>query len=128
MLKATILLSAAALVIASLSGCASISEDQCLAGNWAERGYKDGAKGVSRGRLADYADTCAKYAVCPTTLPIWIIMKRGLSPTARLSVVSPAARTAIATIRSAPVILRANSHRALMTAGSFTRLPKNTSV
>lgn len=65
MLKATILLSAAALVIASLSGCASISEDQCLAGNWAERGYKDGAKGVSRGRLADYADTCAKYAVSP---------------------------------------------------------------
>ena len=65
MLKQTIILSAAALAIVSLSGCASISEDQCLAGNWAERGYKDGANGVSPGRLADYADTCAKYAVSP---------------------------------------------------------------
>lgn len=27
--------------------------------------YKDGANGVSRGWLADYADTCAKYAVTP---------------------------------------------------------------
>ena len=65
MLKSILILSATTLAIISLSGCATISEDQCLAGNWAERGYKDGANGVSRGRLADYADTCAKYAVAP---------------------------------------------------------------
>ncbi|NNC37983.1 MAG: DUF2799 domain-containing protein [Hyphomonadaceae bacterium] len=65
-MKTSILIaSAAALTALSISGCATISEDQCLAGNWAERGYTDGARGVSRGRLVDYADTCAKYAVSP---------------------------------------------------------------
>lgn len=63
--KSVFLLIMAAVATLCISGCASISEDQCLAGNWAERGYKDGAKGTSRGRLVDYADTCAKYAVSP---------------------------------------------------------------
>jgi len=60
-----LIMSTATIAVLSLGGCATISEDQCLAGNWAERGYKDGANGISCGRLADYADTCAKYAVSP---------------------------------------------------------------
>jgi hypothetical protein len=55
----------AAIVALSAGGCATISEDQCLAGNWADIGYKDGANGKSRGRLADYADTCNKYGALP---------------------------------------------------------------
>jgi len=49
----------------SVSGCASISEGECITGSWTDIGYKDGVKGKSRGRLADYAKTCAKYGVSP---------------------------------------------------------------
>jgi len=44
------------------TGCATISEGDCLAGNWAERGLKDGRKGVSRDRLFKYTDKCAKFS------------------------------------------------------------------
>ena len=36
-----------------LVGCASISEDECVSGNWSDIGYQDGAQGKSRGKLAD---------------------------------------------------------------------------
>lgn len=55
----------ATIVTLGLSGCASISEDQCLAGNWAERGYNDGLSGKSRGKLSDYAKACGEYSVLP---------------------------------------------------------------
>jgi hypothetical protein len=48
-----------------LLGCASISQDQCLTGNWAERGYNDGLSGKSRNKLSSYAETCGKYSVLP---------------------------------------------------------------
>jgi len=48
-----------------LSGCASISKEECQVGSWADIGYKDGARGKKRGRLADYAKTCAKYGISP---------------------------------------------------------------
>lgn len=54
-----------ATVAVVLSSCATISEDQCLAGNWAEIGYKDGLKGYSSSRIADYADTCSDFGVRP---------------------------------------------------------------
>lgn len=47
--------------IAGLSGCATISQDECLAGNWADIGYRDGVNGTSQTRIADYANTCSKY-------------------------------------------------------------------
>jgi len=43
-------------------GCATISKDDCLAGNWAERGLKDGRNGKSRSRLSEYKDKCAKHS------------------------------------------------------------------
>jgi len=46
-----------------LSGCATISEDKCLAGNWQELGYRDGSNGVKRAKASKIADTCAKYGV-----------------------------------------------------------------
>jgi len=57
------ILSATAL---GLSGCASISEGECISGSWSDIGYKDGVKGKSRGKLADYSKTCAKYGVEPS--------------------------------------------------------------
>lgn len=54
-------LAALATTVITLSACASISEDQCAAGNWLERGYKDGIKGVSSSKISKYADKCSKY-------------------------------------------------------------------
>ncbi len=44
-----------------LVSCASISEQDCQAGNWADIGYKDGVKGKSRAKIADYVQTCSEY-------------------------------------------------------------------
>ena len=52
-------------VVIGLTGCASISEDECISGNWSDIGLKDGMNGKSRGKLADYAKTCIKYGVEP---------------------------------------------------------------
>lgn len=61
------ILSAAVLsvVVLGLSGCASISESECISGSWSDIGYKDGVKGKARDKLTDYAKTCAKYGVQP---------------------------------------------------------------
>ena len=47
------------------AGCASISEGECVSGNWSDIGYQDGVKGKARGKLADYTKTCAKYGAQP---------------------------------------------------------------
>ncbi len=49
--------------VAALSGCATISEDKCIAGNWQELGYRDGSYGVKRDKASKIADTCAKYGI-----------------------------------------------------------------
>ena len=45
----------------SLSGCKTVSEDTCLAGNWEAVGFKDGANGKSSNRLSKIAEACTKY-------------------------------------------------------------------
>jgi len=44
-----------------LPACASISESECQAGNWADLGYRDGVNGKGRDRIADYVQTCGEY-------------------------------------------------------------------
>lgn len=46
---------------ALLPACASISEDECAAGNWDDLGYRDGLSGVSRGQIAEYSTKCSEY-------------------------------------------------------------------
>lgn len=46
---------------ALLPACASISESECQAGNWADLGYRDGVNGKGRNRIADYVQTCGEY-------------------------------------------------------------------
>lgn len=58
----SVLVSAA---IGVFGGCASFSKGECISGNWSDIGYKDGANGKSRGRLADYSKICAKHGVEP---------------------------------------------------------------
>lgn len=55
----------AALAVGLLGSCATMSEDQCLAGAWGEQGYKDGADGLPMSRLDDHAKACAKVGATP---------------------------------------------------------------
>ena len=44
-------------------GCASISEESCIAGSWESLGYEDGRNGESRGQFNKIAETCVKYGI-----------------------------------------------------------------
>ena len=48
-----------------LSGCETMSADQCLVGDWGGRGYQDGLNGLRSDRLDDHAKACAKHGVTP---------------------------------------------------------------
>ncbi|MGV9008652.1 DUF2799 domain-containing protein [Brevundimonas sp.] len=66
-IRTLILAGVAGAATLALGSCATMSEDQCLAGAWGERGYKDGLEGLVQTRLADHAEACAKYGVVPET-------------------------------------------------------------
>lgn len=46
-----------------LPGCASMTVDECLSGNWARVGYQDGAAGYPPGRLANHEAACAAHGI-----------------------------------------------------------------
>lgn len=60
-LKGILMLPSIIILAAVTTGCASVSKDQCAAGNWLERGYKDGIKGRSSSKISKYADQCSEY-------------------------------------------------------------------
>jgi hypothetical protein len=53
--------------IAALCGCrsASVSQSQCLAGDWETVGYRDGANGYRSTELLEHQNACVKYGVIP---------------------------------------------------------------
>lgn len=52
-----------ALLIASLSGCASMSADECVMSDWSAVGYEDGARGYTSERFGQHRKACAKHGV-----------------------------------------------------------------
>jgi len=60
MLRKTIFLAGFAFLSA---GCATISEESCIAGSWESLGYEDGRNGKSRGHFNKIAETCTKYGI-----------------------------------------------------------------
>ncbi|WP_319558315.1 DUF2799 domain-containing protein [Thiomicrorhabdus sp.] len=46
-----------------LSGCATLSEEECRVANWYEVGYSDAANGYSSQRIADHREACAPVGV-----------------------------------------------------------------
>lgn len=52
-------------VLLVLSGCASMSEKECLSANWFEQGLEDGRAGAERERLQDHAKACGKLGIVP---------------------------------------------------------------
>ena len=56
---------AALALLASLSGCASLSKSECLAADWEDVGIRDGANGQPEEYLIQHAKACAKVNVVP---------------------------------------------------------------
>jgi len=54
-----------ALALAGLSGCATMSGDECVTSDWAAIGYEDGARGYTSDRLSQRRKACAKHGVTP---------------------------------------------------------------
>lgn len=48
-----------------LSGCASLSKDECLTADWYSIGYEDGSNGHSASRIGSHREACAKHGVTP---------------------------------------------------------------
>lgn len=58
----------AGLVIAALalvSGCATLSESQCVASDWETVGYRDGMAGTQSSQLLKHQNACVKHGVVP---------------------------------------------------------------
>lgn len=49
----------------ALGSCATMSEEQCLAGDWVGQGFNDGAAGYAMSRLGEHAEACGKHGVVP---------------------------------------------------------------
>ena len=53
----------AAIAILVLSGCASMSSEECVATDWSAVGYEDGARGFTSERFSTHRKACAKHGV-----------------------------------------------------------------
>jgi hypothetical protein len=62
-LKNTGILLAASLL--GLSGCATMSGDECLTSDWHAIGYEDGSNGLTADALGNRRKACAKHGVTP---------------------------------------------------------------
>ena len=70
--------SAAAGALLGLASCATMSADQCLAGDWVGQGLVDGTSGLSMSRLGEHAEACAKHGVVPDSMAYAAGRDRGL--------------------------------------------------
>lgn len=62
-MKATASLLAVCVLV--LTGCASMSKNECRAVDWRTVGYEDGVAGYSGDRIAQHRKACAKHGVAP---------------------------------------------------------------
>ena len=53
------------IVIGSLSGCATMSGDECVTSDWSAIGYEDGSRGFATERFGQHRKACAKHGVTP---------------------------------------------------------------
>lgn len=56
---------AAAIACVGLSGCASMSAEECMAMDWMAIGYEDGSRGYTADRLGSHRKSCGKHGVTP---------------------------------------------------------------
>lgn len=66
--KSLLVLVAAVLILPNLillSGCATLSKNECLNADWKSIGYEDGARGYPVTRIGAHRKSCAKHGVAP---------------------------------------------------------------
>jgi len=49
----------------ALSGCASMSADECMSTDWTTVGYEDGSRGYTADRIGQHRKACGKHGVAP---------------------------------------------------------------
>jgi len=54
-----------ALAVAGLSGCAGMSEQECLVTDWRSVGFEDGAAGRAETAIGNYRQACGQHGVAP---------------------------------------------------------------
>ncbi|MCZ6616489.1 MAG: DUF2799 domain-containing protein [Gammaproteobacteria bacterium] len=52
-------------LLAGCSGGATVSESQCVAGDWQTLGYRDGVRGLRSSQLLAHQDACVKHGIVP---------------------------------------------------------------
>lgn len=70
---------ATVVLAAILSGCASLSEEDCLTADWAVMGEADGQQGRPVSEINRYRRQCAQYGVVPDTEAYLEARERGLA-------------------------------------------------
>jgi len=60
-----LIIAAAGGAVLALGSCATMSAEQCMAGDWSGQGYADGQQGFTMSRLDDHAKACAEHGVTP---------------------------------------------------------------
>lgn len=73
-----LLILGAVVAASALAGCATMSQEQCLQGDWGAVGFKDGEAGRAQSRLDDHAKACAKSGVVPRAAPYFAAREQGL--------------------------------------------------
>ena len=66
------------LLLLSFAGCASLSKEECLNGNWEEIGFRDGTNGRETSYLQRHAKACERAGVIPQQSPWEKGRQRGL--------------------------------------------------
>jgi hypothetical protein len=67
------------LVLILGGGCATLSKQECLTGNWYGIGYQDGTKGHGHIRLLNHKKACAEYRVLPDEIAYHRGLDEGLA-------------------------------------------------
>jgi len=52
-------------IVAAVTGCSSMSANECIATDWRTVGYEDGVAGYSGDRVGKYRKSCSKHGVTP---------------------------------------------------------------
>jgi hypothetical protein len=55
----------ALLGLGGLSGCASMSQEECRLADWYTVGYEDGVRGNSGDRIGQHREACAEHGIAP---------------------------------------------------------------
>lgn len=55
----------AVLVLASLGGCATLSESECRLSDWYDIGFRDGRQGQPTDRINEHVQACARHGTAP---------------------------------------------------------------